>query len=137
MQYEDNCVYYTAHILDALFFFFWGFYGFNVWSVGGFVPLLMVIVGFCFLAMSIFALIQVFTKNSSAATRKANYVKFRFFAIIGLVIAGILFCILWIVWGMGKNVQSSVYINYAISSLIPFVVDAALLHSYHKTFERL
>ena len=86
--------------------------------------------------MGIFAVIQIFTKNTSAGSRHANYVKFRMWIIYALVILAIVIFILWILYfsGYAYSVPFGTQLGYALGSALPFIIDACVLHGYHKNF---
>ncbi len=133
LNYDSTCVYYTAYVFDAIFFFW------NVAYAGGILnsfwpSYIFLIVAIILIAMGVFAVIQIFTKNTSASSRQATYVKCRMWVIYGLVIVGIVLFILWIIWGVGQKVSGSKYIGYGLGNAIPFIVDAAILHGYHNNF---
>ena len=137
LNYDSDCVYYTSFVFDAIIFIYNAAYALG--NMGGvrskawphIIFLIMSIAIFC---MGVFAIIQIFTKNSSAGSRHANYVKYRMWVIYALVILAIVIFILWILYFSANNGTFSNSIGYALESAIPFLVDAAVLHGYHQNF---
>ena len=137
LNYDPDCVYYTSYVFDAIIFIYNAAYAFgtlNPVRSSAWPHIIFLIVSLLILAMGIFAIIQIFTKNSSASSRQANYVKFRMWIIYGLVIAAIVIFVFWILYLTAKNYSSGDVIGYGLGSAIPFLVDAAILHGYHKNF---
>ena len=137
MNYDPDCVYYTSFIFDAILFICWGGYSLgllgmyrNYWPQFVFVAFSLLL-----LAMGIFSIVQIFTKNTSAPNRHARYVKFRMWAIIAYIVCACIMVALWLGWGFSQHYDSGWLISAAISSAVPFLVDAAVLHGYHKNFE--
>ena len=85
--------------------------------------------------MGIFAIVQIVTKKTSAPSRHANYVKFRMWAIIAYIVAAVVMIILWLAFGFSAGYPAGFVIAAAISAALPFGIDAAILHGYHKNFE--
>ena len=87
--------------------------------------------------MGIFAIVQIVTKNSSAASRKATYIKCRMWVIIGLVVIGIVLFILYIIYGStDKGIGWDVGLVWGLNALISYLISAAVLHGYHTNFSQ-
>ena len=137
LNYDPNCVYYTSYIFDAILFIYNAAYALGTLSgvrSNAWPHIIFLIISLLILAMGIFAVIQIFTKNTSAGSRQGNYVKYRMWIIIGLVIAAIIVFIFWFIYLANSYYSAGDQIGYALGSALPFLIDAAVLHGYHKNF---
>ena len=93
LNQDPNCVFFTSHIFDVVLF--WWYTGYALSnrtgnSKAGTADLISLIFGLALIAMGIFSIIQMVTKNSSAVGRQALYAKLRLYLIIAIVVIGIL-----------------------------------------------
>ena len=134
LDFNPSCVYITSFIFDAWLFIAWSGYGLNGLRAGSSLPsLVFLAISLLLLVMGIWAIINIFTKEKGGF-HKAEYVKFRMFAIYGLVLAAIIMFAVWFLDGTQKNQKSDYWINGAINSALPLLIDAAVLHGYHVNF---
>ena len=135
LNYDSSCVFYTMYGFDAFLFIVWGAYAFGLLGRYVYWPqIIFIIFSVILLLMGIFALVQIFTKNSSAAGRHANYTKYRMWIIIAYIVLAVVMFILWLIWGVTSKVIAGFWIAAAISSAIPYLFNAAVLHGYHANF---
>ena len=137
MNYDPDCVYYTSFVFDAFLFLVWGLYALGLLGTysKSWPHYVFLIFALALMVMGIFALIQIFTKNSTAPSRHANYVKYRMWTIYGLIIAGIIVLALWLIYGFAGGYAAGWVIGAAISACFPFFFDAGILHGYHANFQ--
>ena len=137
LNYDPNCVYYTSFIFDAILFCIWGIYALALLAEYQYYwpHIVFLIFALLLLGMGIFAIVQIFTKNSSAASRHGQYVRFRLWAIIAYIVLAIVMLILWLSFGFSQKYRAGFVIGAAISAALPFAVDACLLHGYHENFK--
>ena len=134
LNYDSTCVYYTAYVFDAILFLWNVAYAGGVYRGGHWPSIIFLIFSIILIAMGIFAIVQIITKNTSAPSRQAMYAKYRMWIIYALVIFAIAIFILWIIYGISAKVDSGFYIGWGIGNAIPYLVDAAVLHGYHANF---
>ena len=143
MNYSPDCVYYVSHIFDILIFFspFGNAGGLDIINgkgVGkgnaGWVSLIWFISSLFFLCMCVFAIIQIFTKNSSAGSRQATYIKGRLLAIVGLVALGLILFGLNILYALTNNYAISKGVEWGLNVFISYLISAMVLHGYHPNF---
>ena len=134
LEYDNSCIFYTMHIFDALLFLLW-----SVYSLGGlgayraWPHIIFLIFCICLLIMGIWAIVIIFKKEGPKFSRE-KYVKYRLWVIIGLIIAAVIFFILWIIYGAAAKVSSGVWVGGGIYAALPLLIDAAVLHGYHSNF---
>ena len=135
LNFDPTCVYFTSFILDVVFYLWLAPYGFgngkgyyNYWP-----SWIFFIASIVALAMAIFAIIQLITKNSSASSRHATYVQCRLYTIIGLAVGGIILFVIFMIdsahWGNGSQ-----RLRWALEWASPLIFSAAALHCYHENF---
>ena len=120
---------------DACLFILWSIYALALLGRYIYWPQIIFVI-FCLilLAMGVFALVQIFTKKSSAPGRHPQYTKFRLWVIIAYIVLAIVMFILWLIWGIANGIWAPIWINAALSSAIPYLINAAILHGYHANF---
>ena len=137
LNYNDPCPYYTSFIFDAWLFIMWS--GYSLGGLGRYKSwphIIFIIISLCLLVMGIWAIIHLFTKDKGGF-HKANYVKYRMWAIYGLVILAIVMFILWLIWGIATKADTGFWIGAGIYSALSLLIDAAVLHGYHENFKSI
>ena len=134
LEFNPACVYITSFIFDAWLFIAWSGYGLNGLRTGRSLPsLVFLAISILLLVMGIWAIINIFSKDKGGF-HKAEYVKYRMYAIYGLVLGAIIMLVVWFVYAAQNNQKSDYWINGAIASALPLLIDAAVLHGYHANF---
>ena len=136
MNYDPDCVYYTSFIFDAILFLCWGLYALGLLGVYSrhWPHIIFLIFALLLAAMGVFAIVQIVTKKTTAPNRHARYVKYRMWIIIAYCVLAVVMLILWLAYGFGNKYDGGWVIGAAISAALPFAIDAAILHGYHKNF---
>jgi hypothetical protein len=132
LNFDADCVYYTSYIFDAVLFLWHTAFalGSRHWYWAG---IIWIVCSIFILFMGIFAIVQILTRNTSAASRKVTYIKCRLIVIIGLVVLGIIICILYILYGASVDRPAKGF-EFGLNALISYLISAAVLHGYHANF---
>ena len=128
-----TCVWYVANILDLLFFGGWAIWGFS--SLGGganLYSIIFVIMTVLLWIVFILCIINLLTHcgviKTSLSSRVELYVKIRIWAVIWIVVTGIvIFIIALVYFGVFG-------LLIGLPVLIVFLIDAVILQGYHKCF---
>ena len=132
LNFNQDCVYYTTYAFDFLIFCnSLAYRGGQGFGGGGLIGTIAFIVAVLFFLLGIFAIVQAITKNSSAASRKDQYVMCRMYAIYAYLAFAVIFflwCILTLSGTFGQKLNAA--LNVALINLI----NAAILHGYHENF---
>lgn len=131
-DFSDTCVFYTASALDILFFAWCalhslsGITGYiNVFTVIWFI---MTILFWVVLIIAIINCIKYKEYKAGPLTQKIDsYLKWRLWALIFMILTGIVVVILGFAYGNG-------YGNWGISVLITLLINAIWIHSYTENF---
>ena len=129
-------MYYTSYIFDAILFLWHTAFAFGSGRYN-WAGIIWIICSLFILFMGIFSLVQIFTRDSSAASRRDTYIKCRMWVIIGLVVIGIVLFILYIIYGTtDKAVGWGKGLLWGLNALISYLISASVLHGYHTNFSQ-
>lgn len=143
-NFGANCVYCLSHLMDAIQFgqIFFSALTFALMGRFNWAGIILLILALPFLATLVLAIMQMVTKSSSAPKRFQMYLKFRKFAIIGILVFALLNLLLWMIVSFTfKSTDKSLQTAFrafmfivAFATALPFVVTAIIMYGYHKSF---